>query len=51
MSSLRPARIDPVTPEDLLRERREEWSRFTVFAAYGAGGVVILLLAMKVFLV
>lgn len=51
MSSLRPAKIEPATAENLLRERREEWDRFTVFAAYGAGGVAALLLAMKIFLV
>lgn len=51
MASLRPAKIAPVTSQDLLRERREEWRRFTVFTAYATGGVVALLLLMKFFLV
>lgn len=51
MASLRPAKTSPATSQDLLRERQEEWRRFTVFSAYGTGGVVLLLLLMKIFLV
>ena len=51
MALLRPAKITPMTSQDLLRERQEEWRRFTTFTAYGAGGVVGLLLLMKIFLV
>lgn len=51
MASLRPAKIAPVTSQDLLRERQEEWRRFTVFTAYGTVGVAALLVLMKIFLV
>lgn len=51
MSSLRTAKTTPWTAQDLLRERQEEWRRFTQFTVYGVAGVVALLLLMRMFLV
>ena len=51
MSSLHSAKTTYWTAQDLLRERQDEWRRFTRFTAYGVAGVAALLLLMRIFLV
>ena len=39
------------SPDEVLEEHRQTWHSFMHYAALGAAGVAILLLAMRLFLV